>query len=57
MKARLILAITDQVSDLELERHYDWVDVEVISPQDKRKLSGYDIIGGQWLDEAEGDKA
>lgn len=48
MKARLILAITEQVGECEYERHHDWVDVEVVLPNNK-DYREYDILGGQWL--------
>ncbi len=50
MKARLILAITEQVSEYDYERHYKTVDVEVTIPDvDKKLYKQHDIIGGQWL--------
>lgn len=55
MKARLTVAITEQVGECEYERHYDWVDVEVLLPKSLNKnYKKCDIIGGQWLKESEG---
>ena len=32
MKARLVLAVTEQVGEYEYERHYKSIDVEVLPP-------------------------
>ncbi len=47
-KARLILAVTEQVSEDNFERHYKTVEIEV--PENKHmNLSECDIIGGEWI--------
>ena len=47
-KARLILAVTEQVSEDNFERHYKTVEIEV--PENKHmNLSKCDIIGGEWI--------
>lgn len=52
MKARLILAITEQVNECEFERHYDWIDVEVLPPKNNDgSYKKCDIVGGKWLEE------
>lgn len=45
-KARLILAITEQVSENNFERHYKTVEIEV---PESANLADYDIIGGEWI--------
>lgn len=58
MKARLTLAMTEQVAEDHWERHYDQIDVEVIIPNHSifrmndinRVFAESDIIGGQWLE-------
>lgn len=52
MKARIILGITEQVGEYEYERHYDWVDVEVLPPYNRYpSYRRCDIIGGKWLED------
>ena len=47
-KARLILAVTEQVSEDNFERHYKTVEIEV--PENEHmNLSKCDIIGGEWI--------
>ena len=47
-KARLILAVTEQVSEDNFERHYKTVEIEV--PENEHmNLSKGDIIGGEWI--------
>ena len=47
-KARLILAVTDQVTEDGFERHYKTVEIEV--PENEHiDLSKCDIIGGEWI--------
>lgn len=45
-KARLILAVTEQVSENNFERHYKTVEIEV---PESANLADYDIIGGEWI--------
>lgn len=45
-KARLILAVTEQVSENKFERHYNTIEIEVPESID---LADYDIIGGEWI--------
>lgn len=49
MRARLVLAITEQVGEYGYERHYKSVDVEVLPPYCEDKLIKCDILGGQWI--------
>ena len=47
-KARLILAVTEQVSEDDFERHYKTVEIEV--PENERiDLSKCNIVGGEWI--------
>lgn len=47
-KARLILAVTEQVSEDDFERHYKTIEIEV--PGNERiDLSKCDIVGGEWI--------
>ena len=47
-KARLILAVTEQVSEDGFERHYKTIEIEV--PENERiDLSKCDIVGGEWI--------
>lgn len=45
-KARLILAVTEHVSENKFERHYNTIEIEVPESID---LADYDIIGGEWI--------
>lgn len=47
-KARLILAVTEQVSEDNFERHYKTVEIEV-PEKEHMNLSKCDIIGGEWI--------
>ena len=47
-KARLILAVTEQVSEDNFERHYKTVEIEV-PKKEHMNLSKCDIIGGEWI--------
>jgi len=51
MKARIILAITEQVTENQYERHYATVDAEIISSKVDETYRRCDIIGGEWLPE------
>lgn len=47
-KARIILAVTDQITEDGFERHYKTVEIEV--PENEHiDLSKCDIIGGEWI--------
>lgn len=52
VKARIILGITEQVTEDGFERHYNYVDSEVEIPDEAYKKC--DIIGGVWLDSVKG---
>ena len=48
MKARIILAVTEQVSEYDYERHLKTVEVDI--PEDERfDITKSDIIGGEWI--------
>ena len=47
VKARIILGITEQVSETGYERHYNYADAEVEILDESYKKC--DIIGGVWL--------
>ncbi len=48
VKARIILGITEQVTEDGYERHYNYADAEVEIPDESYKKC--DILGGVWLD-------
>ena len=48
MKARIILAVTEQVSEYDYERHYKTVEVDI--PESERfDITKSDIVGGEWM--------
>lgn len=47
-KARLILAVTEQVSEYDYERHMKTVEVDV-PKSDKFDITKADILGGEWV--------
>lgn len=51
MKARLILALTEQVSEDDFERHHRTIVVDVPETDvvDEETLKKCDIIGGEWI--------
>ncbi len=61
MKAKLILAMTEQVAEDHWERHYDSVELEVVIPNhnlfrmnDMQKVfEESDIVGGQWIKDSD----
>ena len=51
MKARIVLAITEQVSEYEYERHFKTVEVDI--PENENfDIKKCDILGGEWEDDA-----
>ncbi len=53
-KARIILGITEQVTEYGYERHYKYADAEIEIPDEAYKKC--DIIGGVWLNEEDLNK-
>lgn len=53
MKARLILALTEQVSEDDFERHHRTIVIDVPESDtiNEETLKKCDIIGGEWIDE------
>ena len=50
MKARIILAVTEQVSEYNYERHFKTVEVDI--PENERfDIAKSDIVGGEWMNE------
>ncbi len=50
MKARIILAVTEQVSEYDYERHFKTVEVDI--PENERfDIAKSDIVGGEWMND------
>ena len=50
MKARIILAVTEQVSEYDYERHFKTVEVD-IQENERFDIAKSDIVGGEWMND------